>query len=344
MKKSVPNILLALVALATATAGISARAQETIKLKISHPLPASHYLITHGTKVFTDAVTERTKGKIQFEEYPASQLGKDAFAILKSGLADVTMMITGFNPDKFPLSPVTELPGMYSTACAATSKTWELAKPGGLLDKFEYAQHGIHVFFVSTLVPYSLNTVSKKLEKVEDLSGLKIWANGAAQHKMLTKLGAVPIRMIGSELYDSISRGTIDGVFQGYPSIQQYKLDNFLRHGIAGPQLGSGTWVLGMNDKAWKALPQSQRDILTSAGAEVQKSLCKYLDDAEGIALKEVMAKGLALTTLSPAQAKVWNDKVSGVADEWAAEMDAAGKPGKQLLDAMRRASSTNLQ
>jgi TRAP-type C4-dicarboxylate transport system substrate-binding protein len=339
MKKVYIQIFLALFALAATSTITSAQSQEVLKLKLTHPLPATHFLWVEGMKKLTDSVTEKTNGKVQFEVYPASQLGTDHFTALKSGLADVAMIVTPYYPDKFPLTSVTELPGMYSTSCEATNKYWQLAKPGGVLDKYEYAPRGIHILLASTLPPYSLSTVSKKIETIDDLSGKRIWATGAAQDKTIRSIGAVPVRMIASELFESISRGTLDGVLMNYIAHTQYKLETKLHYSVQGVELGSGSWVMAMNEKAWQALPKDLRDTFTTAGATTQTNLCKWMDTESQKSLAQVTAAGMVVSTLSPAQQTVWKTKISTVAADWAAEMNAAGKNGTELLEAMRKAS-----
>lgn len=167
----------ALAAAAFALAGAAAQAET---LKLAHPLPANHFVYEQGLKQFTDAVTAATDGEVTFDVYPANQLGKDYLTLLNVGLADVALIVTSYAADKFPLTSVTELPGHYATSCEGTAKTWALAQPGGILDAEEYAPQGFRVLFVSTLTPYRFMTASKKVETVDDVAGLKTYANGAA--------------------------------------------------------------------------------------------------------------------------------------------------------------------
>lgn len=342
MSKPMARVLSSLFAVIATVLAPSVNAQDTIKLKLTHPLPATHYLYTEAMKKFTDAVTERTKGRVVFEVYPASQLGSDHFTALKSGLADVAMVIPSYYADKLPMSAVADLPTLYSSSCEATSKFTELARPGGILQKLEYGPRGIRPFLFNTLPAYSLSTASKKIETLNDVAGQRIWANGSAAGNIIRSLGGVPVRMIASELYDSISRGTIDGIYQSYQSVTQYKLETKVRHTVQGVQLGGGSWMLAMNDKSWDALPQSVRDVFNSVGAEVQYSVCKFMDTEESKNLKQVLAAGVTLTTLSPEQVKLWNAKLNKVTEDWATEMDASGRHGTELLNAMRKASGTN--
>ncbi len=317
-----------------------AAAQDVIRLKLAHQLPATHYLWEQGLKPLAEAVTAATQGQVQFDVYPAGQLGKDYYVLLKGGIADITMIVTSYAPDKFPLSSVTELPGIYSTACEATGKFWELAKPGGPLNEGEYAPLGLHVLFVSTLPSYRFSTATKKVTRLEDAGGLKIWANGAAMDKTIRSLGAVPIRMTAAELLDSVTRGTIDGAFFPYSSLSQYRLESRIGHVVEGVQLGSGSLVVAMSAKGWNGLPEKVRDSMMVASSRVQRELCAWMDgEQDGVRQRLVKENGLTVTTLTDEQAALWKERVDGVAAAWAQEMDKLGRNGTALLQAFRAAA-----
>lgn len=317
----------------------AAHAQDKITLKLAHSLPGTHYMWEQSMKPFTEEVVAATGGKVQFEIYPANQLGKDYYTLLKSGLADVAMIIPYYAGDKFPATSVTELPDMAASSCEATSKYWALAAPGGALDKLEYAPAGLHVLFVNTSPPYYLMTTTKKVETLDDAAGLKIWANGSALGKSVRALGGVPVSIPAPELYDSVLRGTVDGAAFLYPSVPQYKLEDKIRYVAEGASLGGGSWFLAMTDKAWEALPEDVRNAMHEAGPKAQAGLCAWLDE-EAQKRRDQMAKenGLTITALPDEQVKTWKAKLGEVATQWAAEMDAAGRSGSELLDAMLKA------
>lgn len=329
------NHLATLAVTALALTAPAAMAQDAIKLKLSHVLPATHYLYEQGMKSFTDKVTAKTGGRVTFEVYPAAQLGKDFLGVLNSGLADVSLIISSYAPDKFPLNSVTELPGLYTTACEATAKFSALAQPGAPLDKHEFAPLGIRPVMVTILPSYRMMTV-KKVETLADVSGLKIWGNGSAMDKTLRSLGAVPVRMPATELPDSVTRGTVDGASFPYSSLTQYGLQGAIRHSVEGTQLGSAGMALALSTRAWEALPEDVRTAMAEAGLEVEKELCVWLDADMQATRDRLTAEGFTVTTLSDNQAALWKETVAKVGEDWAAEMDANRKPGTELLEAMR--------
>ncbi|WP_232220997.1 TRAP transporter substrate-binding protein DctP [Paracoccus sp. J39] len=320
---------------------MQAVAQDTHSFKFAHVFPADHYFWEHGAKPFVEQVKEKTGGRISFEVFPAAQLGKDTVSLLKSGIAESAMLVPSYTPQSLPLTSVTELPGFYSESCEATRMMWEISKPGGALNESEYKPQGIHVLFTIVLPPFKVMTVGKQVKELDDMKGLKIRANGAAMDKTVSSLGATPIRVTAGELYDSLSRGTVDGGFWPYHSVRTYQLDDVFKYAVDGLQLGSGSTVFAISDKAWNTLSPEDQAILTEAGAAAQQNLCQWLDTEEKAVHDDLVANhGLSVTTLEGAAAKDWQDRVSHVAEEWAAELDKLNRPGTAMLEAFAATKS----
>ncbi|MCC6197850.1 MAG: TRAP transporter substrate-binding protein DctP [Burkholderiales bacterium] len=328
-----------LAALASLALTLPAAAQTPKVYRITHVFPASHYLWQQGGLVFANDVEKASGGNIKFETYPAGQLGKDPFALLASGLADIAIMPPSYSPEKLPLTSVAELPGFYSTACEGTTKLWNIAKPGATLDTLEYKPLNLRVLFVTVLPPYALMTTDKAIPNLDAVKGLKIRANGAAMDKVIRAIGAVPVRVSSPELYDSLTRGTVEGALFPYQGMPTYNLEKVLKHSVYGPQLGSGTVLFAMSNKIWSALPAETKEIFTKASAHAQTALCKWQDDDNAKVRAKIVAEdGHVIANLSPAEVARWNDKVRTVSADWAKDLDSAGKKGSDVLKAFQGA------
>lgn len=320
----------------------SATAQEQQTLKYAYVLPATHYLWTEGAKIFTEEVTAGTNGNVAFEVYPAAQLGKDNLAVLNSGLADLALIIPSYSSDKMPLSTVSELPGMYADSCEGTSKFWEIAKPGGILYEEELKPLGLYPLFAAVLIPYRILTSSKEVSKIEDLNGLKIRANGSAMNKTMHALNAVPVRASSPELYDAVSRGTVDGALFTLNALEQYSLDQVLNYMVEGPQLGSAGIIIAMTEKKWNTLSAETQKVMTNAAEMTQKRLCKWMDEDEKKVRNKLVSSGkLKPKTLTAEEIAEWHQQVESVAADWANEMNGVGKKGKEVLKAFQQANSS---
>jgi TRAP-type C4-dicarboxylate transport system substrate-binding protein len=328
--------LAAMVALSTGTAAV---AQEARTLKFAHVFPASHWHWTESVKIFQEKVTKATNGKIQFQSYHAGQLGKEGVGMVTSGIADFAILVPSYEPAKLPLTSVAELPGLHTNSCEGTTKLWNIIKDGGALNNAEYKPQGIKILYAIVLAPYQVMTTGKKVTTLEEMAGLKIRANGAAMDKTVRALGATPVRVTSNELYDALTRGTVDGGFWPIGSTRNSGLEKIFKYTIQGPQLGGGSTVYGISQKVWDTLAPDVQAAMMKAGAETQQHLCSYLDSADTTEV-EWLVKEMKFTPtkLPAAELNKWNERVAPIAADWAKDMDSTGRNGTAILKAYREA------
>lgn len=332
-------ILACSAALTAAALPLTAAAQDSHSFKFAHVFPGDHYLWEHGGKLFADTVAEKTDGRITFQVFPAGQLGKDYVSLLKSGAVESALLVPSYTPQSLPLTSVSELPGFYSQSCEATGMLWQIAQEGGALNQAEYAPQGMHVLFVTTLPPFKVLTSTKQVVHPGDLSGLKVRANGAAMDKTIKSIQGTPIRVTAGELYDSLSRGTVDGGFFPFHSVPTYDLQSVLKYGVEGPQLGSGSVVFAISDRIWESLSPEDQAAMTEAAASAQQNMCEWLDEEEARVREQLAGEyGMQITVVEGDALTEWNTAVESVNADWAAELDAVGRPGTAILDAFSAA------
>lgn len=330
----------ALAALALGTVSATAlQAQDSVTLKFAHVFPAGHWLWTEAGEVFANEVEEKSDGRITFQVFPAAQLGKETANIVSSGLAESGVVVPSYEAAKVPLSSVLELPGLHSTACEGTAKFWSLAQEGGALFENEYKQLGLRPLYVNVLTPYQLMTNTKKVTSLEDVAGLKARANGPAMDKTIRALGGVGVRVTSSEAYDSLARGTVDGALWPIGSTYQIGLEKVLNYTVQPTQLGGGSTFYVIRESVWQDLSEEDQQILLDAGQAAQQHLCSYLDKLDADVTEQMVSEGeLEIVTLSDEEAARWAEALSGVGDDWVAEIESTGRPGREVLDAYRAA------
>lgn len=333
--KSVKTLLTASVVLSAFAAPALA---EEMTLRFTNVFADTHFTNEEGVKPFMEAVEEATGGKIKFELFPGAQLGKHAAEIVGQGLADGGLVVPSYEPDKLPLTSVAELPAMHATACEGSRKVWEMLQEGGVIYEAEYKPLGLYPIFAYNLQPYEVHTTKKKVEKLEDIAGLKLRANGSAQDKTIRALGGVPVRVTGPELYDSLNRGTVDGGMWLAFASKPYSLDGVLMYGVKGTALGAGgVNVLALSQEVWSGLDAETQNIMKEAGKTAAERVCKWLDDGDAESTQDLVdTADFEVTYLSDEELARWNEAVASVSTDWAAEMDASGRPGTEILQAFQ--------
>ncbi|MEO8310106.1 MAG: TRAP transporter substrate-binding protein DctP [Caldimonas sp.] len=320
--------------------GGTALAQTVTKIKIADSFPVGHYL----PKYITTPMMERLKANpaakgIEFEYYPAEQLGKakDFLSLVQSGVIDIAYVAPGFVSDKMPLSVVAELPLEFSGSCQATMAYWNLAKPGGLLDKKEFATNGVRLLFTIVLPPYQIIT-RKPFSNLKDIEGMKIRASGSAKELVIRKLKATPVLMPTPDVYESLSRGTIDGVLFPFNSLAPYEIHKLSKTGTIGENFGTfvANWVI--SEKRFQSLPPGVQQDLTAMGEQLTRAACTQVEKDEAGDIEKVKSAGVKLTPLSAADKATVATVMQDVAKDWADSLDKRGKAGTEVLNAFKAA------
>ena len=332
------KLLATTIAVAAGALFAAAPASAQTKIKIADSFPVGHYL----PKYFTMPMVERLKADpaakgYEFEYYPAEQMGKakDFLSLVQSGVIDIAYVAPGFVSDKMPLSVVPELPLNYTGSCMATLAYWNLAKPGGMLDKKEFAPNGVRLLFTIVLPPYQVIT-RKPFSNLKDIEGMKIRASGSAKELLLKKLKAVPVLMPTPEVYESLSRGTIDGVLFPFNSLAPYDIHKLSKTGTIGENFGSfvANWVI--SEKRFQSLPPQMQKDLSAMGDEYTKKVCQQVEQDEAGDIEKIKAAGVKLTPLSAADKAALTAVAGEVATEWGQNLDRRGKTGTEVLNAFK--------
>ena len=312
-------------------------AAEPLKLRVADSFPVNHWISVNITKYMLQRVTELTNKQVEFEYYPAEQLGKakDLLSLANSGVADITYVAPAFVGDKMPLSVVGELPLPTNTAssCPLTMAYWKIAQPGGVLDKSEFAPNGVRLLFTIVLPPYQLAT-RPKFTSIKDIGGMKVRTTGAPKELALKKLGAVPVQIPSPEINEAMTRGTVDGALMPIGSIPSYGLDTVVKYFTVGENFGSFVANYVISEKRWKTLPPNVQKAFTDLGPELSKRACEFADREEEGNVKKLEQAGASIVKLPAADKAVLSEMQGSVGQSWAEGLDRRGKPGSTILKA----------
>lgn len=327
-------------ALAALLGAGAARAEESITLRLADSLSKGHAIDMAVAEPFKEAVTKATNGRVQFQHYPAEQLGKarDLLSLTATGVADIAYIVPSYTSDKTPLTAVAELPGAFGSQCQGSMAVYALAH-GGILDEKEFKPNRVRTLMTVALPAYQLLLSSpRNITSAKDLAGLKIRTAGGAMDLMVRSLGAVPVRMAAPEIWESMSRGTLDGAVLSYQSVTSYDLTKLLKSGTVGLNFGTAIITYAIGEAKWRSLPEDVRKALTEAGEAATREGCKRLEDIERSATEKVKAAGMKEISFSDADKAVFAKAFATTAEDWARELDRRGKPGSEVEKAFQAA------
>jgi TRAP-type C4-dicarboxylate transport system substrate-binding protein len=336
----------AIVAAIVLTVGTSAAvAQEKITLRLADSLPSGHVIHELVAKPFMELVTRATDGQVTFQHFPSEQLGKakDMAQLTAVGVADLAYIIPSYSSDKFPLTAVAELPGIFDTECLGSLAFYKLSHNGGILETKEFAPNGLRPLVTIALPAYQIQLANSRVVKTaKDLEGLKIRTTGGAMDLMMRSIGGVPVRMAAPEIYESLTRGTLDGLIFSYQSSVSYDFGKILKSGTEGLNFGTAILTYSMGEAKFKSLPENVRKALTEAGEQTTREGCKRFENGESAATEKIKSQGMKVIAFGPGDKKVFETAFKTVSEDWVKDIDRRGKPGSAVFKAFTEALAAN--
>jgi TRAP-type C4-dicarboxylate transport system substrate-binding protein len=309
---------------------VFAQAADPIKLRVADSFPKGHYLVKLILEPWMEAVSKRTNNAVTFEHYPAQQLGKatDMLKLTQTGVADIGYVAPAYASDKMPVSEVAMLPGAFAHSCQGTLAYWKLARSGVIAEQ-DYAPNNIRLLLAVGLPQYRIFTVKQPVKDVGDVTGLKLRTTGGAQDLTLRAIGAVPVRMAAPDAYESLSRGTMDGLLFPLESVVAYGADKLVKYSTDGLGFGSFIVSYSISEAAWKKLSPDIQKAMIDVADEIIPSACQEVQKSDEATKAKLEATGVRFDAVQPDK---FRDLLKGVAKTWAEGLDARGKRGGDAL------------
>src|SRR6185437_6021716 len=244
-----PIIAAAMVGIAT-----PASAEELVLKFATLDVPQAH-LNVRVHHPWAAKINQQAKGIFRIDVFDGEALANHG-NVYNQVVSNVVQIAWGLPSlaGKFPLLDVTALPYVtQGDSEVASTALWRLYKTG-LLDK-EFDQ----VVPLKLIVfPQSGLQFRKEPRSLESLSGLKIIAGSKIASEIVQRLGGAPLSFRVDEYYETLQRGTADGVLVGWTAFNPFKLAEVTHYHLEVP-LGGQTGYIFMAKKEWDALPEPVR-------------------------------------------------------------------------------------
>lgn len=268
-----------------------------------------------------DEVTKRTGGSVTFDAFWDGTLLKAEEVVdgLRDGRADVAQITPSFYSGRFPLTAVAELPFASNNVAAISATMAKLSAEDEAFQK-EWSSQGVKPLGWS--VGASSPVVSKEpIKTAADIKGMKIRGIDRGS-KALKFNGANVLAVAPAELYGSMERGLLDGVygvpFGALPSMKLEEVGGYTTDLGLGAQTAS---ALAISQSTWDELSDDQRKAIEEVGAEIPAKYAELNAAADANACKLFRENDVELSVLPEGEtAKLRAGGEAKVRDEWIAE------------------------
>jgi len=166
---------------------------------------------------------------------------------------------------------------------------------------------------------------------MEDLKGMIIRAPGRVG-KTIRALGGTPAPTVMSEVYDSLSKGVISGVYTGVMGLKDWRFAEVVGYTTLSWQVGSVfPFYVIMNKDSWNKLPADIQGIFNKAIEEYKEKFAVMWNASEVRGKKFGIEKGVKFIQLSEQEAARWKNAVAPVIDGYVKEMVKKGFAEKDV-------------
>lgn len=327
-----------LIAAAILGSAVGVRAEE-VTLKVHHFLNPQAPQQRLMMQPWCDKLAKDSNNKLKCQIYPSMQLGgtpAQLYDQARNGDVDVIFVLPGYTPNRFPRMEVFDLPFMMTNAEATSRAVWDYYET---FAKDEFAETHLLALFVHG--PGNIYTVNKKVEKMDDLRGLKLSAPTRQTSKMLAMMGANPVGMPVPQVYEAIAKGEIEGASLPYEVAPAIKLNELVKHVAETDRkynaLFTTVFMLTMNKAKYESLPADLKKVLdANSGRELSGQFGKAMTAADVPGKEKVVGSGVAVHVIPKAELENWKKATDQVGDDWVKHMTATGYDGKALLQGAR--------
>jgi TRAP-type C4-dicarboxylate transport system substrate-binding protein len=307
------NALLAGLVIAAAPVA-AALAQEPIQLKFASPSPPQSPVHLNGVNPWIEAVQKASENTVEIKLFPGGVVGNFANVLDRTinNVAAMSWGIVGPYSAQFPQTDVASLPFIGGQSFASSVALWRMYSRGIIKDSWDKVKPLALFNF-----PPSAFHSTKPIRTLEDFKGMKIAVTLRSLAEMIELLGAAPVTMQTSEMYQAQQRGVVNSIAVGWGAFPSFKFEEVTKYHMDGA-FGDVPAFIIMNKDSYQGLPAKAKKAIDDTTGEVfslrMGRAADQMDDSRD------RVRSMPDHTVSVLEAKevpAWKARVQPLIDRW---------------------------
>ncbi|MFC4024056.1 TRAP transporter substrate-binding protein [Oceanobacillus longus] len=224
----------------------------------------------HGTVEFVERVEERTDGRVEIEVYFNNQLAgqSESLEALTRGTIDFQVISPVAWADRIPEGDWGNLPYAFQGEEYLHHLVHETKFGELYTEAFEdYGVKPLH-FYHSSAAGY---LTTKPIAKPDDFSGVVLSAPSPNISDFYSSMGAGIASVSFADYYESLLRGTIDGVTFPYYSLETYNLSEVVDYITVPGEVDPALASVVVSSSTWDKLPSDIQEIILEVSMEIEQ-------------------------------------------------------------------------
>lgn len=314
---------------ATETTEAAAEEPEQTTLKYAFFAPASTFPAVQMEK-WAEEIEKRTDGRVTVETFPGGTLltPMNMYDGVLQGVADIGLSCPTYEPGRFPLMSINDLPGLYPDGEVASMVTYDV------LQEFKPAEFGDYKIVTAFATEPRYFQTADPVSTLDDLSSVTVRTAGGPPYEKM--LGAAVESMPMSEVGQALETGVIDGFTSSREVLMDLKFAETVKY-WTDYRLGVVSFAALMDKKQYESLPSDIQQIIDDLGPEMAQFAGAYLDEHVQDSLKWAEEnEGLQRVELTEEQRASWDEALAPLEDQYVGEVADKGLPAEDFLKRIR--------
>lgn len=240
-----------------------ARAQTV--LRVSTWVPPEHEVNRTLLPGWGRAIERATGGRVRLSiDYDRGAPNRQ-FDLVREGRVDIGYVFHGYQPERFLLPRLAELPGTGVDQVASSVALWRVYQ-----EQLARAREheGVRVLAMMLHGPGVLHLKAPILA-LSELRGRRIRVPGGVSAEIGAALGIVPVSLSPNQAYAALVDGRADGAFFPMESKESFRLKEVVRYSLEMPAaFYDGSFAIVMNPARFAALGENDRAAILSVSGE----------------------------------------------------------------------------
>jgi len=308
---------------------------ESHTLKFA-PLGSGKHPASKRFRQWTKDIEAKSGGRIKIAIVPPDKRAPypKRHAMVLSGAADISWLLHGFSPGKFPLTGLSGLPDLVGSAEAGSKMLNDPALKRAYLDR---EHKGMKALLLFTSSPVNLFLATGPVKGIADMKGKRIRAATVTMRSFIAALGATPVRVPAPRMLDAMKKGTLHGTLTDYGGAAiAFRLAPVTKH-VTEIYSSVASFCLCMNAGTYQRLPADLRKLIDQSFVGIEAEIGKGFDGLDPIGKRIMLKAGVKPVKLSTAEAAKFRTIGAQVAAARVAALEKRGLPARAAYTMMQK-------
>ncbi|WP_159952469.1 TRAP transporter substrate-binding protein [Rhizobium sp. 18065] len=310
--------------------GLTLNTATAETLKFANFMAPTHPYVESTFAPFAKAVEDGTKGEIKVQLYNGGELGAgpaEQYSRAVDGVAEFSISLPGYTASTFPLTLVTELPGIIDEK-TGTEAIWKN------LDLFQPEYKRVKLVALWSSAENIIYSAKKPIRTLEDIKGMKVRVPSRNTGTLVEAWGGTPVSMPVSDVYNSLQTGVIDAAMIDGTATKAFRLGEVANSITLGMKTTNSPFFVVMNRDAWDGLSDEQKAVVEAAGKQASANGQQMQLRVAAAGIESFAAlPGKDVIHLTPEQAAPFDTISDGVTQKVVSDL---GEKAAQIAEALK--------